>query len=353
MSKLLLIEDNPEVRENTAELLELSNYEVITAENGKIGVEYARQHKPDLIICDIMMPELDGYGVLFSLSKNPQTAAIPFIFLSAKADKTDIRRGMTLGADDYLTKPFTEMELLEAVETRLRKNDLLKKEYSLDAEGYESFVREAQGLDEAIKQTGTGTHRSFKKKDTIFRERQYAHYLYLIESGKVKTFRTNEEGKEYITGIHAQGDYLGYTALFEDTPYAENADALADTELYMIPKEDFLKLMHSNRQVALRFVKMLAHNASDNEQRLLDLAYNSVRKRVAQSLMLLKERMGSTNSAGHVSFNFSREDLANMAGTSTESAIRALSDFKSEGLIDMKGGNITLLNVTKLERLRN
>src|SRR5437868_6057443 len=101
MSKLiLLIEDNREVRENTAEILELSNYKVITAQNGKEGVKLAQGNKPDLIICDIMMPELDGYGVLHMLSNNSRTGTIPFIFLTAKAEKSDYRRGMTMGADD-------------------------------------------------------------------------------------------------------------------------------------------------------------------------------------------------------------------------------------------------------------
>src|SRR4051812_33462814 len=110
MKKILLIEDSREMRENTAEILELANYNVITAANGKIGVEYAVKELPDLIICDIMMPELDGYGVLYMLGKNPATASIPFIFLTAKAEKTDLRKGMSMGADDYLTKPFEEME---------------------------------------------------------------------------------------------------------------------------------------------------------------------------------------------------------------------------------------------------
>ena len=115
MSKrILFIEDDKIIRENTAEILELANYEVTTAENGKVGVEKAKDIHPDLIICDIMMPELDGYGVLYLLGKDPQTSSIPFIFLSAKADKSDVRKGMALGADDYLTKPFDEMDLLKA-----------------------------------------------------------------------------------------------------------------------------------------------------------------------------------------------------------------------------------------------
>ena len=127
MKKILFIEDDTVVRENTAELLELSDYEVITAANGKIGVELAKKELPDIIICDIMMPELDGYGVLQALAQKPETQQIPFIFLSAKTEHKDIRRGMDLGADDYLTKPFEEEELISAIEIRLAKVSILKK----------------------------------------------------------------------------------------------------------------------------------------------------------------------------------------------------------------------------------
>ena len=117
--KILFIEDDPVVRENTAELLELANYEVITAANGKIGVGLAKKHIPDIIICDILMPELDGYGVLKVLSQNEKTKHIPFIYLSAKTERQDVRKGMDMGADDYITKPFEEAELISAIESRL------------------------------------------------------------------------------------------------------------------------------------------------------------------------------------------------------------------------------------------
>src|SRR5687768_3014359 len=129
MKKVLLIEDNLEVRENTTEILELAGYEVITAPNGKIGVEHAQQEKPDLIICDIMMPELDGFGVLHILNKKPETSGIPFIFLTAKTEKTDIRKGMNLGADDYLTKPFDDTDLLNAIDARMRKAAMQQQLY--------------------------------------------------------------------------------------------------------------------------------------------------------------------------------------------------------------------------------
>ena len=137
MGKVLLIEDDSVLRENTAELLELSEYEVITASNGKKGVKAAKTHLPNVIVCDIMMPELDGYGVLEKLSKEESTMHIPFIFLSAKTEKEDIRKGMNLGADDYLTKPFEENDLINAIESRLARTAILKELDSPEKE-YES-----------------------------------------------------------------------------------------------------------------------------------------------------------------------------------------------------------------------
>ena len=121
MKKILVIEDNEEVRENLEEILELYGYDVDSAADGKIGVEKALKSPPDLILCDVMMPRLDGFGVLNILSKKSTTANVPFIFLTAKAEKTDFRRGMNLGADDYITKPFFKDELLAVIETRLKK----------------------------------------------------------------------------------------------------------------------------------------------------------------------------------------------------------------------------------------
>ncbi len=130
MKKVLVIEDNREILENTAEILELSSYQVITAENGRIGIEKALTNKPDLILCDIMMPELDGYGVLHIVQNHSELQNTPFIFMSAKRESNDIRRGMSMGADDYIPKPFDTTDLLNAIEGRLRKADLIKKELS-------------------------------------------------------------------------------------------------------------------------------------------------------------------------------------------------------------------------------
>lgn len=122
MSKILVIEDQPQMRKNIATILEMENFQVFIAENGRRGVELARVQKPDLVICDVMMPELDGYGVLQELRAESVTATVPFIFLTAKSDRLDLRNGMNLGADDYLTKPVAREELLAAIQVRLTRH---------------------------------------------------------------------------------------------------------------------------------------------------------------------------------------------------------------------------------------
>jgi len=121
MKRILVIEDEPEMRRNLATILRLEQFHPIAAENGRVGIDLATRENPDLILCDVMMPELDGYGVLQALRDDERTAAIPFIFLTAKGEKPDIRAGMNLGADDYLTKPVPKIELLEAIRSRLQR----------------------------------------------------------------------------------------------------------------------------------------------------------------------------------------------------------------------------------------
>jgi DNA-binding NarL/FixJ family response regulator len=122
MPKILVIEDEPEMRHNLMALLRYSEYQAVAAENGRTGLEIARRERPDLIVCDIMMPELDGYALLQALREDAELAHIPFIFLTAKSEKEDLRSGMNLGADDYLTKPVANNEIIQAIEARLRRS---------------------------------------------------------------------------------------------------------------------------------------------------------------------------------------------------------------------------------------
>ncbi len=127
MTSILVIEDETSIRESIIDALEFAKYNVEAARNGVEGVQLAQSYKPDLILCDVMMPELDGYGVLLELSQMPDLSRVPFVFLTAKATRDDMRHGMSLGADDYLTKPFTSQELLEAVKSRLERHKQVQK----------------------------------------------------------------------------------------------------------------------------------------------------------------------------------------------------------------------------------
>lgn len=352
MKKILLIEDNKNMRENTAEILELSGFNVLTAQNGKEGVELAIQNKPDLIICDIMMPVLDGYGVLHMLSRNEDTVNIPFIFLTAKSERGDFRKGMEMGADDYVTKPFDDIELLNAIESRLKKSEMLKKEFTRDLNGLNEFISSARSIEDLTKLHEARDSKVFHKKENVYMENGYPNGVYFLVKGKVKTFKIHEQGKEFITGLYKEGDFFGYPALLEESTYKDSATALEDSEICMIPKEDFFNLVFKNAEVSRKFIKMLSDNLQDKEDQLIKLAYNSVRKRVAEALVKLANRY-SKETETQFSMNLSREDLANLAGTATETTIRTLSDFKEEGLVEVKGGQITVMNYEKLATMRN
>ena len=352
MKKILLIEDNKDMRENTAEILELSKYKVFTAKNGKEGVELAQKNKPDVIICDIMMPVLDGYGVLHMLAKNNETASIPFIFLTAKAERSDLRKGMEMGADDYLTKPFDDIELLSAVESRLKKTEIIKKEFSKNMDGLNEFISSAKSIEDLKKLSEQRNIRQYKKKESVYMEGNYPRGIYFVVKGKVKSFKIHEGGKEFITGLYKEGDFFGYLDMMEEGKYTDSATTLEDSQVCLIPKEDFFSLIYKNSEVSQKFIKMLSDNLREKEDQLIKLAYNSVRKRVAEALVTLHNRYKKDGEA-QFSMNISREDLANLAGTATETTIRTLSDFKEEGLIDIKGGTIALGNFEKLAKMRN
>jgi DNA-binding response OmpR family regulator len=346
MKKILLIEDNLDVRENTEEILSLANYKVFTAANGKIGVELAHTEKPDLIICDIMMPELDGYGVLHILSKNEDTARIPFIFLTAKTEKSDIRKGMNLGADDYLTKPFDDTDLLNAIETRLKKYEMQRTRYEGNAEGLDNFIRDAQT---ALNIKDLGKDRKvklLKKKSEVFAEGDMPLNVFFIKSGNVKTFKSNPDGKELIINLYATNDFFGFEEILENTNYQESAVTMQDTELIAIPRHDFMLLIQNHPDVSKTFISLLCKKVAEREAQLLNLAYNSVRQRTAEALLKADTLKDSKSVIA-----ISRDDLAKMVGTAAESVIRVLSDFKNEGLIETEGAKIRIVQPAKLEKV--
>lgn len=352
MKKILLIEDNEEIRENTAEILELAAYKVLTAEDGKAGVEIALKEKPDLIVCDIMMPILDGYGVLHMLQKNPDTQRTPFVFLTAKTERSDMRKGMELGADDYITKPFTGSELLNTIESRLRKKELMKQETAAGLQGFDQLRNISAGRDALQQLTNDRNINRYKKKQLIYLEGNRPARLYFIQKGKVKTYISNEEGKDLVVDLFGEGDFIGYIALLENNTYKETAEAMEETEMVVIPREEFEELLNKNPEVARKFIRLLAKNIAEKEKQLLGLAYNSLRKKVATALVMLQKKY-SRNGEKLFTIDISRENLASIAGTATESLIRTLSDFKSEKLIEISNGVITVVNQKKLENMMN
>ena len=346
---VLIIEDNDDIRESTREILELTGYQVYEAPEGKTGVELALKHLPDVILCDIMMPELDGFGVLFMLSKNQQTATIPFIFLTAKAERADMRKAMELGADDYLTKPFDDIELLNAIETRLKKRKQLGPEQETNRDLRLSEEEQELLLQELVQRSRV---KAYKKKQFIYQEADTPLYVYFVKKGKVRRFLSYLDGRELATDIHVDGSFFGYGALLLQQPYTDNAEALEDAELALVDRDNFFELLYRKPGIASRFIKLLSGNIRGKEVQLLAFAYDSVRKRVANALIHVAEKTLAGAMDDECVIRISRDDLASLAGTANETISRMLADFKDEKLIAKEGNAIRILSINKLQHIK-
>jgi DNA-binding response OmpR family regulator len=349
MASILVIEDNNEIRENTAEILQLAGYQTFTAENGKIGVEIALRENPNLIVCDIMMPVLDGYGVLHLLNKNDSTKNIPFIFLSAKTERTDLRKGMEMGADDYITKPFEEIELLNAIEVRLKKKTVLEQEYPNNSTGIGNFLHDLKetGLVNQLKDQYDVV--KYPKKQLLYQQNNRPRFVYHVISGKLKSVKLHEDGKEYIQELFGEGDFIGHIPVIENRNYEDTVVVLENAEILQLPKEDFMQMMNAEPAVLQKFIRLMTKNIREKEERLLTLAYSSLRKRVAKALLEIDTKYNKDENSSQI--DISRDDIAHYVGTATESLIRTLSDFKQEKLINITDGKISLVKRDKLRSL--
>ncbi|MCB4798710.1 response regulator [Neotamlana laminarinivorans] len=347
MKKVLLIEDDAVLRENTEELLELSNFNVVTAPNGKLGVEQAKKELPDIVVCDIMMPELDGYGVLQNLASAEATKYIPFIFLSAKTERKDVRKGMDLGADDYITKPFEEEELISAINSRIAKAAILNEERLAKESGEkEDELRSLNDLKNFFEDNGEEV--AYKKGDLIFEEGQHSNKVYLISKGLVKCHKLDEQGKYLTTALYKEDDLFGYNSLNQITPYQETATAMQDSQLVALSKQVLEDVLDSNHKVTLELIQLLTDNITDVKDQLLQMAYSSVKRRTAITLIKFAEKI---NRKPNDAIRVSRNDLASVAGVAQESLIRTLSSFKDLGLIEIEGRNIKILDINKLHHI--
>ena len=348
MPAILLIEDHQIIRENTAQLLLLAGYAVQTAENGELGVQLALVTRPDLVICDIMMPVLDGYGVLQIFNQHPQLTGVPFIFLTAKTDLADRRRGMALGADDYLSKPFEKADLLSAVSGRLSRFQHLQPPPSPGGELHK-LLDEAQQAGDLASLTLDRKPHLIRKKQDIYLEGDESTRLYFVQSGRVKTVKTTDGGKELIVGLYGPGEFFGYLPLLQHTPHRDSAIAVDEAELLYIPKDDFTALLLRNSEVGQQLVRLLAGQVSGQAELLLALAYNSIRRRVADTLVQLHEQQAGTEAAD-AGIQLTRDDMAALVGTAPESLSRTLSEFKHDGLIALTPNTIRVLEPEKLRR---
>lgn len=350
MKKVLLIEDDVVLRENTSELLELSGYQVETASNGRVGVEVAIKYVPNIIVCDIMMPELDGYGVLETLSKNEITKYIPFIFLSAKTERHDIRKGMDLGADDYITKPFNEEELISAIESRIAKVAILHEERTenpSDNPDEQDEIRTLNDLKNFFDDNGKVFH--YSKGDIIYEEGNNSNFIFLIRKGVVKNFKFDQDGKELTTNLYQEDELFGYTSFIQNIPYQESATAVQDTELVGVSKQELKDVLDNNHKITLELIQLLTDDLSGARDQLLDMAYSSVNKKTASTIIKFAEKLN--NKSGEA-IRISRNDLASVAGIATETLIRTLSSFKKDGLIEIEARNIKILDIERLQQIK-
>ncbi|MGB3344172.1 MAG: response regulator [Aequorivita sp.] len=335
MKSLLVIDDNVSIRENIQAMLEMAGYNVKTAANGEKGVALAEMMMPDIILCDIVMPGMDGFDVLRKVRNNNRIGTTPFIFLSALNEKQEIRKGMNVGADDYLTKPFEEAELIEAIESRLQRNEFLKKDFLKNHIGVNSFFKEASQFIKFESLTENRDLEEYKAYEVIFKEGRTAQRFYFVHSGNVKTFKTTKEGKEFITGMYGPGEFFGQVSLLNKKgQFLDTASALKKSKLIGISKNDFNAILHSNNEISNKFIDIISNNLMEVQEQLINMAYSPVRKRAAKALLLLDNKNSTSNPEVHA-ISIQREDFASMIGTATETAIRSLSEFREEGLIKM------------------
>ena len=296
------------------------------------------------------MPELNGYGVLQILSKEHDTKHIPFIFLSAKTEHKDIRKGMDLGADDYITKPFDESELFSAIESRLARVAIIKE--NMEKAGKE----EIDFTDNQLKTLNqlknffveNVEEFSFIPGEIIYHEGDNSNFVYLVNEGIVKTFKIDEQGKELVTGLHKENDFFGFTSFANNIAYQESAAAIENVKVLRLLKSEFKNILQKNHEVTFELIDYITDNVSEIKDQLLQMAYSSVRKKTANTILQFSEKMKKSN---HDNPKISRTDLAGIAGIATETFIRTLSDFKRDGLIDIEGRNIKILNIEKLKKV--
>ncbi|MBK7232018.1 MAG: response regulator [Saprospiraceae bacterium] len=342
-SKILIIEDNDEMRENISEILALAGYEVFVAKDGILGIQEARTQLPHLILCDIMMPNLDGFGVLKIKSQDPLLKDIPLIFLTAKAEKEDFRKGMNLGAEDYLMKPFDDVDLLQIIETKLEKYERLSTNYKVKR--LASLVRfnEFKNLPQVKELVADSAIKDFGKKSILWNhDEPISNYMWL-ENGIVKESLDTVGFKEIIIDFVHDRNFIDNSYLFK-SHYRSKCETVEACKIKFISKQQLESIIvQENMMQAL-----LEHSLSqyhDISRRLAVNSFGNVREKIAYHLLILHQTFKEQV------IRLSREDLSSFCGMAKETLIRTLADFKEEKLIDTDAKSIIILNMKGLENI--
>ncbi len=350
MKLILVVEENKNLSNNLTEMLALANYKSIEAGNSQQGIELAHKYKPDLILINMVLSGVDGIAMVHILRNDPETEMIPVVMLTLTRNFQDFRQAMDAGANDCIELPYNNNELLKVIGNIFRMTEVLKKHL------YSDFINPEraplpvsnQTIEKLTLNINTTT---YQKKTVVYKQGKRPDYVYYIVKGKVRTYKVHEEGRQLVIGLYNSGDFLGYNALFEETPYKEIAETTELSELVCIPRTDFENMVYKNQTVANKLLKMLAQNITEREQQMIGNAYNTLRKKVAGALISLENKYKSDNAQSYC-IDMSRNDIAAIAGTAAESLIRTLNEFKNEEMILIrKNHNIEIINSQKLHNL--
>lgn len=338
----MLVGNREDLQKSIPDMLRLSGYEVVAVEDGVSAMRFMDAVIPELVICDA---DISGPGLLVFLRELRHKAGLlPVIVFGDLPGKEDVRRVMEAGADDCLQIPFETIDLLRSVEACLSRK--LRLCHRVERPAEESFDQQV-----LLKAYGDRDLVIFKRKQLLYVEGQRALCVWLVMSGRVKTYRTNEEGKELITSIYGAGELIGCPEVMESACYRDNARVLEDAGLVAIPRQEFVEALQCNSRMTLWLLQTMAHRSALRDQGLVNLSYNSLRKRVANGLLELADiyREGGEDAA----IVISRENLAGIVGSAPESLTRTLGDFKREKLISVEEGRIVLLDEKGLRDMIN
>lgn len=347
MKKVLIIDDHCDIRTACTEILELSNYHVLNANNAETGIEMAVKQQPDVILCCIEMTGMDGFKVLQLIKKRKETFAIPFVFITARTAHADFRHAMEMGADDYLVMPFDSINLLHTIEIRIKKHHRQSQYYNAIAQNLKKlpigiFIKEISKLIEGHK------IKYIRKKQILYFEGDIPKGIYLVVEGVLKSTKLAEDGRQFTTSLHHPDEFIGLDSIFIDEPLKETAEAVEDSVVHLLPKAAILVLLDKYPEIGIQFIKILSDNIRDKGEQLVEFAYCSVRTRLAQVLLRLSRKTQNTNQ-----LYLSRAELATLAGISIETVSRTLSVFREEGLIEKDEHIINLIDVFKLSDVKN